>query len=296
VIAVAALSVAPPASAAIVTNGDFETGTLSGWQIYNSTPPTGSWFAYTGTVSPLNASPVTAPPQGRYAAITDQGDPGLHILYQDITLPAGGSQNLLTLTAYYTSDGPITSRSTLDPGVTPNQQYRIDVLRAGSPITTMAGGRIVRSLLVTTTGGPTQLAPTQVSSYLPISTTARTFRVRLAEVDTEGVFNASADAVGVTSNAVALGRPTRNKRKGTAGLPVTVAGPGRLSLNGLGVAERTVDVRSGGTVRLLVKPVGKKKRRLERSGKLGVKVTVTYAPPGLNPYSRPAKLKLKKKG
>jgi hypothetical protein len=282
------------AHAAIVSNGDFETGNLSGWQVYNDTAADGNWFTYTGSTSPLSGLPVTAPPQGRYAAITDQSESGLHILYQDITVPAGGSQDLLSLTAYYFSDAPIVSRSSLDPNSGPNQQYRIDVIKPGAPITTMSGSDILRSLLATTFGDPTELGPTQRSTYLPISTTSRTFRIRLAEVDTEDVFNASADAITVTSNGVTFGTPIRNKKKGTAALSVTVSGPGTLKLTGPGVAKRTVNATSAGAVRLVVKPVGKKKRRLEQSGKLGVKVTVTYAPPGLNPYSQPTKVKLKK--
>jgi hypothetical protein len=43
------------ATAATVVNGDFETGTLAGWQLQNNPSgelESGSWYAYSGTSSP----------------------------------------------------------------------------------------------------------------------------------------------------------------------------------------------------------------------------------------------------
>src|SRR5262245_19837052 len=88
VLAIAGVALAVPgaAHAAIVNNGDFETGSLSGWQTQNSGPvsSTNKWYAYSGTTSPLNARTIQAPPQGSFAAVTDQGGPGAHFLYQDL--------------------------------------------------------------------------------------------------------------------------------------------------------------------------------------------------------------------
>src|SRR5262245_23746836 len=85
--AVGAALLAPTgAGAATVVNGDFETGTLSGWQLSNSAivMGPGSWYAYSGTTLPGEfPKTVPPPPAGKYAAITDQSGPGLHILYQD---------------------------------------------------------------------------------------------------------------------------------------------------------------------------------------------------------------------
>ena len=53
-----------------------------------------------------SADPVQAPPQGAYAAITDEANPDTLILYQDIALEAGFSYQL-SLLAYYDSYKPI---------------------------------------------------------------------------------------------------------------------------------------------------------------------------------------------
>ena len=59
------------------TNGDFETGDLSGWKVFNNAPTgsPGSWFVYSGTTPPLTPPAfgfkIPAPPQETFAAITD---------------------------------------------------------------------------------------------------------------------------------------------------------------------------------------------------------------------------------
>ena len=50
---------------------------------------------------------VIAPPQGNFAAISDEDGPGTHILYQDIALEPGMTHSLSML-VYYQSEEPIT--------------------------------------------------------------------------------------------------------------------------------------------------------------------------------------------
>lgn len=74
------------ASAATVVNGNFETGTLSGWQTYTANEGPESrdgWFAYSGTKNPLTNEietypEVQAPPEGTFGATSAEGGPGLH--------------------------------------------------------------------------------------------------------------------------------------------------------------------------------------------------------------------------
>jgi hypothetical protein len=81
----------------------------------------------------------------------------------------------------------------------------------------------------------------------------------------------NADVATPPSNDFSLGAATRDKRRGTASLPVTVPGPGTISLSGTGVVaqqagagspEATKSVSGPGTVNLLIQAVGKKKRKL----------------------------------
>ena len=107
----------------------------------------------------------------------------------------------------------------------------------------------------------------------------------------EVLFNA--DVATIPSNADTLGKVKRNKHKGTAILAVDVPGPGTVALTGKGVktqrtgraADASKAVTAAGTVKLLVKPKGKAKHKLNKTGKAKVKVTVTYTPTGDAPGS-----------
>jgi hypothetical protein len=293
-IAVAVWLLAPAAAgAAIINNGDFETGNLSGWQVSTSDPDEG-WFNYSGTSSPLNGNSVPAPPQGNHGAITDQGGEGLHVLYQDVTLPPGGSVTQLSLFVYYNSFAPIFSPNNLDFSGGANQQYRVDVLKPGTPLDTVASGDVLRTVFRTLAGDPTSLSPTVKTADLT-AFAGQTVRIRLAEVDNQLFFNAGADAVSIRSNGFTIGAATRNKKKGTAQLPVTVPDAGTLALSGKGVKGSSAAAAQGGTINLVVKAKGKKAKKLKRKGKVKVNATVTYTPSGLPGNSQSAKVKLKKK-
>jgi hypothetical protein len=297
-----ALLAAPGSAAgAVVVNGDFETGSLSGWQVDNSpNPGAGDWYAYSGTTTPGGfPSSVSAPPQGAYAAVTDQSDPGRHVLYQDIVVPSSPPQ-YLTLFVYYRTNEPIVSPDSLDPnGAFENQQYRVDVMRPGAAIDSVAPADILATVFRTLSGDPQSLSPTlKVVDLTPFA--GQAVRLRFAEVDNQGVFNASTDAISVEHDLITLGTPQRNKKKGTALLPVSVPVAGTLSLTGNGVVQRSTASKSvavqAGTTSLVVKATGKKKRKLNRKGKAKVNVTVTYTPTGTTtPGSEVAKIKLKKK-
>ncbi len=97
---------------------------------------------------------------------------------------------------------------------------------------------------------------------------------------------------GVTQPGFSIGSAKLNKKKGTAQLPVTPSQPGSLRLTGSGVAEQSV--AASGTVNLLIKPIGKAKKKLGGKGKLSVSVTVTYTPGGGQASSKTATVKLKK--
>ena len=103
------------------------------------------------------------------------------------------------------------------------------------------------------------------------------------------------------SNAVTLGAITRNKKKGTATLPVNVPNPGELTGSGNGVkassAGRAVISKSvgAGQAQLLIKAKGKKKKQLNQEGKVKLSVAVTYTPTGGDTSTQSVKVKLKKK-
>jgi hypothetical protein len=107
-------------------------------------------------------------------------------------------------------------------------------------------------------------------------------------------------------NTFSFGKLNRNKKKGTATVPVFVPGPGSLSLTGKNVktqraaggAAASLTVPGAGMVKLLVKPKGKLKKKLRKKGTARVRIRVTYTPtgdlPGV-PNTQTEKIKLNKK-
>ena len=107
-------------------------------------------------------------------------------------------------------------------------------------------------------------------------------------------------AVFEPSNTFTLGAITRNKKKGTATLTVSVPNPGELTGSGNGVSAAGAAVISKtvnalGNAQLLIKAKGKKKKKLNETGKVKVKPTITYTPTGGDPSTQSMKVKLKKK-
>ena len=104
------------------------------------------------------------------------------------------------------------------------------------------------------------------------------------------------------SNKVTFGKVKRNKKRGTAQLPVNVPGRGTLALAGKGVkaqpAQASVSTTTESTVKLPIRPKGKVKKRLLARGEAKVRVNVTFTPtsdPADPPATRRVKVKLIKK-
>jgi hypothetical protein len=131
-----------------------------------------------------------------------------------------------------------------------------------------------------------------------------------SDLDGDGYGDDTQDKCPVDRTTQALcqfsfGKLKRNRGRGTAILPVTVPGAGTLSLSGKGVVTRQASVSraasgngkavtSAHTVKLLVKPRGKTKGKLSRSGKANVKPVVTFTPSGGPSVAQPRSIKLVK--
>jgi hypothetical protein len=310
------------AHAATVVNGDFESGTLEGWHVHRVTEA-GNWFAYQGTDAPIGshrkptpAAPVQPPPQGRYAATTDEANPDTLILYQDITLGAGPNQ--LSLLAYYNSYKPIAvpvpDTLSVDEevlGGQKNQQFRIDVMKPSAPLESLDPADILRTLFVTEPGDPRTMPPTRLTANLS-AFAGQTVRLRIANAVHEEVFNAGVDAVSISAAApgqsasrggkggpilFSFGRAKVNRRSGTASLKVHVSGSGLVravgapasaasSQSGEGrgphrpIEPVTIPTPAAGTVTIHLRPTPSARRAMREGRKLRVAVTLTYMPAG----------------
>ena len=83
--------------------------------------------------------PVPAPPQGDFAAMTDQFGPGTHILYQDVVVPSNAT---LGFDLYLANRAGIyASPPTLDADIPePNQQFRMDIMDPTAPLDDVGAG------------------------------------------------------------------------------------------------------------------------------------------------------------
>jgi hypothetical protein len=308
VVVLAGLALLAPsgAAAATVVNGGFESGSLAGWQVYRATG-LGDWYAYQGTNPPIGGkeleAPVQAPPQGDFAAITDEVNPDTAILYQDVALRPEYDHRL-SLLAYYTSHGSIAvpapdSLSVADEilGERANQQYRIDVIRPEAPIESVDPADILRAVFQTKPKAPEELGPTRLTADLsPFA--GQTVRLRIAIAATKETLNAGVDAVTVDSapagqplpplgsagskgaNVVTPGKAQVNRANGSAILSVKVPGPGRLSAK----AEGPLPAGAAGASRTrkklvkLIKPVSVK---VAKAGTVKLRLRPTAAALGV---------------
>lgn len=294
------------ASAATVVNGDFETGTLSGWQLQSSNASAGNWYAYSGTETPQFHQTIIAPPEGKFAATSDEGGESTHILYQDVSLEPYFSHTL-SMSVNYRSQAAIAvpTPDTLSSAGAPNQQYRIDVMKTSAPVDSVNPTDILMTVFRTKTGDPEALAPTQVTADLtPFA--GQAVRLRFAEVDNQFFFNASVDAVSILStppsNVISIGKATVKKKNGTAKIPVFVPGAGTLTVGPtstkkpLKVKVATLAPTTSGNFFPVVKPTSAGKKVLKNKGKLKVKLTFSFTPTGglLSTQTKTVVLKLKK--
>jgi hypothetical protein len=93
---------------------------------------------------------------------------------------------------------------------------------------------------------------------------------------------------------IKVGKARLNLRRGTAMLPVTVTGSGRLSLTGRGIVAQRRS-KASRTVRLALKATGKSKRALIARGKVKLRAVIAFTPLGGKPLrvTRPITLKLR---
>jgi hypothetical protein len=222
--------------------------------------PFGSWFAYQGTETPIGANrkkqsqgrniPVQPPPQGTYAAVTDEIESDTLILYQDVALEPG-MDHQLSMTAYYDSYKPIAipTPDTLSIGeealllpngkFQENQQFRIDVIKPEAPLESLDPADILRTVFATRLGDRPMMAPRTLTANLS-AFAGQTVRLRIADAMTGEVFNAGVDAISISSTppggsasrrghvGFRFGKARVHRRTGIATLRVSVVGSGLL--------------------------------------------------------------------
>jgi hypothetical protein len=292
---------AQPTAAATVVNGDFETGTLTGWTKVGipAFGGSGGWYAYSGLDAPVSTEwedtkeprIIPPPPQGNFAAITDQSSfPGTHILYQDVALEPGMTHALL-LTTYYNSAAHIAvpASDTLSSEEFSNQQYRIDVMKPSAPIDSVAPADVLATVFRTHNSDASFSPPRTLSADLtPFG--GQVVRLRVAEVDSVDYLNAGVDAISIQSapvplNSFSFGRFKLNRKKGTATLKVDVPWAGKVMAVDARrkvkwIATATATAAAAGTATLRLRSTGLALKRLKSRRTLPFRLRVTFTPTG----------------
>ena len=191
----------------IVLNGGFEsnggvgTNVFTDWTVENLFGGTGDWLVQTGTASPMNGFPVDPPPEGAFAAMTDQPGPGTHVLHQVLQVPAAGV--ILTCEVFVNNlAGVYFNPGSLDFNVFPNQHTRIDIMDPAAPIDDVGAG-VLLNMFVTNPGAPAVIPYTLVTADLtPFA--GLPVRLRVAEVDNQGNMNVGVDNCSSTDVPVEL--------------------------------------------------------------------------------------------
>jgi PEP-CTERM motif-containing protein len=199
VFTVAAVANAAP----LLTNGSFESG-LTAWTVVDQPEGSGSWFSQTGTASPSNLFDVPAPPDGSFAAMTDQFGPGSHVLYQDFVVPADVTSASLSFDYFINNlNGTFVTPNTLDfDPAAANQQTRVDVITTSADPFSIAPADVLLALLAPNANTAAyQAFATSLTPFLQAHE-GETLRLRFAEVDNIGNFNMGVDAVNLQVNAV----------------------------------------------------------------------------------------------
>ncbi|HWO46790.1 MAG TPA: hypothetical protein VNM41_01925 [Solirubrobacterales bacterium] len=296
-LALASLS-APSAGAAEVVNGGFETGNFTGWAVRQSTGA-GNWYAYKGTEPPIphdrGAVAVQPPPQGAFAAITDQANPETLLLYQDLQLEPGTAYKL-GLLAYYDSYSALASPSpdtlSVDEeaiGPKTNQQFRIDVIKPTAAPDSVEPGDVLLNLFHTRSGGARKMDPTRfVGDLAPFA--GQTVRLRIAVAATDEVLSAGVDAIALSApdgsfpqsqvRRIRVKKAKANLKTGTVLLPVQVPEAGRLVAKSRSGKVKAMSAKTprAGLLKLRLRPSGKGRTILERRRKLRAGISLVWRP------------------
>jgi hypothetical protein len=183
-----------------IVNGNFETGSMSGWGHAPGHPlrtfSLHGFYAVHGTVAPVSGIPIP-PPAGHTQAVVDEIGPGSAVLFQTFTVPKNGHLSLRLWYANYA--GIFFTPRMLVPSddFAPNQQLRIDITGPEAGLYSLRPQDVLANVFRTTRSSPVATLPHTVSANLS-ALAGKTVRLRIAEVDDLFFFNVGVDNVTVT--------------------------------------------------------------------------------------------------
>jgi hypothetical protein len=202
VVLVGMLAVTAALAASRVTNGDFETGTLSGWTASDN--GAGGWSANDGTflAGCAGLDGLDGPAAGSFDGLFDMSGPASGLLSQEVTVPTGGR---LSFSMEYENDNgawDITPGNEFDV-LSPNQWISIDVLKHGADPASFDPADILATAFRETSGTADPAQPWHTVALDLSAFAGQSVIVRFASADTEDCLPFEIDQVALTSGAAA---------------------------------------------------------------------------------------------
>jgi len=192
----------------LLTNGNFASGTLEGWNADNQAGGSGTFVVISGTVTPIGGQVTVGPPLGSdFYAVSDQTGPGAHALSQLFTVPAGATSAILSFDMFvndWSGLGPLVNPAGLDYTADPNQHARVDLLSGDAPPFDTGAGVLANFYLSVDSGANPHAYSHYTFDITDLIAAGGTFRLRFGEVDNQfflnqGVGNVSIDFTGAKS-------------------------------------------------------------------------------------------------
>lgn len=187
------------ALSATVVNGNFEAG-LSNWSTVDI--GSGFWSTTDFSTSPSSGFPIPGGGDGSFISVTDQGGPGSHVLFQDISLEAG--QTHILSFDWFAQDqsrvGPIDA-GTMNPFGAANQHFRVDVMDIS--FSDWFGSNSSDGVLANVLAPTAEISPVSgfnITNFDLTPWAGSDVRLAFRQVDNRGSFQAGVDNVSIQSN------------------------------------------------------------------------------------------------
>ncbi len=175
----------------LLTNGDFETGDLTGWTDVLRPGAAGAISVIAADVAPLSGSSTAGPAGGTYYALIDQNENFAGVLLQPFTVPDGDDEIVLTFDMFVldlSGDGPIDAGVINYGGASDNQLTRVDILSAVAG-TFDTGSGVILTLYLNVDGYEPILPYVSYTFDLsPYLVAGETYILRFAESSSYGFF------------------------------------------------------------------------------------------------------------
>lgn len=196
----------------LITNGEFETGNLSGWTLTSQSGSfSGSGFFVTGALAaPVSGEPTAGPASGADYAVSDGLGPATEILSQTFTVPGPASSVILSFSLFVnTYGGTDVNPIGLNYSDGANQYASVDILEAGSSLFSTGPG-VLRNFY--SGADPSSTNPNGYTNYsfniTPLVGAGGEYILRFAEVDNVDVLNMGVDNVSISFTPAGVPEPS----------------------------------------------------------------------------------------